>query len=420
MSTTWTQKHKPQTLDEIVGNKKAKEAVRDWLKSWDNGIPEKRAALLCGSPGVGKTVTVETIAKELNMELVEKNASDYRTADAIKRFAGLASQYATLFGGKRLILLDEVDGIAGQVDRGGLKELTKILKESRSPIILTANDAYSSRFTTLRKYSLVVDFKNPTIREGVTHLKRICEKEGITVDEEALKLIVERAGRDVRSAVNDLQALAQGKTRLTKEDVAWLSGRDRKEEIFKVMQTIFYSRDGWEAKKVAGSADVDPDMLFHWVYENAPYHLTDPHDLVKAMDSIALADIYRQRIRDTQNWGFLKYVFDFITSGVAAARQNSKSSGWIPFRFPSKIRMLSTTKRERALKFSMGMKIRKKCHVGAIRSEKDVLPYLRVIFQNNPEMAAGLADWFEFDEDMIEYLAGGKKRQTKAILAKMD
>ncbi len=419
MSTTWTQKHKPQTLDEIVGNKKAKQQFYDWVKSWDKGIPKKRAVLLCGSPGVGKTVTVETIAKELNMELVEKNASDYRTADAIKRFAGLASQYATLFGGKRLILLDEVDGIAGKVDRGGIKELTKILKETRSPIVLTANDAYNSRFTTIRKYSEVIEFKNPTIREGVSHLKRICEKEGIAADEDVLKLIVERAGRDVRSAVNDLQALAQGKTRLTNEDVAWLSSRDRKEVIFKVMQTIFYSRDGWEAKKAAGNVDVDPDMLFHWVYENAPYHLTDPHDLVKAMNSIALADIYRQRIRDTQNWGFLKYVFDFITSGVAAARQNSKSSGWVPFRFPSKIRMLSTTKRERALKFSMGMKIRKKCHVGATRSAKDVIPYLRVIFENNPEMAAGLANWFEFDDEMIEYLAGGK-RKTKAIMAQME
>ena len=419
MSTIWTQKHKPQTLDEIVGNKKAKKQFYDWLKSWDCGIPKKRASLLYGSPGVGKTVTVETIAKELNMELVEKNASDYRTADAIKRFAGLASQYSTLFGEKRLTLLDEVDGIAGRVDRGGVKELTKILKETRSPIVLTANDAYSSRLSTIRKYSEVIEFKNPTIREGVTHLKGICEKEGINADEDALKLIVERAGRDVRSAVNDLQALAQGKTRLTKEDVAWLAGRDRKEVIFKVMQTIFYSRDGWEAKKAAGSADVDPDMLFHWVYENAPYHLNDPHDLVKAMDSIALADIYRQRIRDTQNWSFLKYVFDFSTSGVAAARQNSKSSGWVPFRFPSKIRMLSSTKRERALKFNIGMKIRKKCHVGATKSAKDVLPFLKVIFQNNTEMAAGLAHWFEFDDDMIEYIAGGK-RKTKAILSKME
>jgi replication factor C large subunit len=419
LSTTWTQKHKPQTLNEIVGNKDAKQQFLSWLKSWSKGIPKKRAAFLHGPPGVGKTVTVETLAKELNMELVEKNASDYRTADAIKRFAGLASQYATLFGGNRLILLDEVDGIAGKEDRGGVRELTKVLKTTRSPVVLTANDAYNPRFSTMRKYCLVIAFKKPTIREGVSHLKRICAKEGIAADEEALKFIVERAGRDVRSAVNDLQALAQGKTRLAKEDVAWLAGRDRKEVIFDVMRTILYSRDSWEAKKAVSSADVDPDMLFHWIYENTPYHITDPHDLVKAMDYLALADIYRKRIRDTQYWTLLKYVIDFMSSGVAVSRQRTKSSGWIPFRFPEKIRMLSRTKGERALQKSIGMKIWKRCHISATRSSKEVMPYLKIIFENNPEMAAGLSNWLDLDEDMIEYLAGNKK-QTKTILAKLE
>jgi replication factor C large subunit len=401
-----------------VGNKAAKQQLLKWLKSWNTGIPKKRAALLYGSPGVGKTVTVETLAKVLNMELVEKNASDYRTADAIKRFAGLASQYSTLFGGKRLILLDEVDGVSGREDRGGVRELTKILKTSRSPIILTANDAYNPRFSTIRKYCELIQFKNPTIREVVLHLSRICKKEGIEADEEILKFIAERSGRDVRSAVNDLQALAQGKTHLTKADVSWLSGRDRKEEIFSVMKAILYSKDSFEAKKAASNADVDPDMLFHWIYENAPYHLTNTHDLVRAMDALALADIYRQRIRDTQNWGFLRYVFDFMTSGVAAARQQTKTSGWIPFRFPQKIRMLSSTKGVRAMRLNIGMKIRKKCHVGANKSIKEVIPYLNVIFQNNVEMAAGLSTWLELDDDMIEYLAK-TKRQTKKIIAQM-
>jgi replication factor C large subunit len=419
LSTTWTQKHKPQTLNEIVGNKDAKQQFLSWLKSWSKGTPKKRAAFLHGSPGVGKTVTVETLAKELNMELVEKNASDYRTADAIKRFAGLASQYATLFGGNRLILLDEVDGIAGREDRGGVRELTNVLKTTRSPVVLTANDAYNPRFSTIRKYCLVIAFKKPTIREGVSHLKRICAKEGIAADEEALKFIVERAGRDVRSAVNDLQALAQGKTRLAMEDVAWLAGRDRKEVIFDVMRTILYSRDSWEAKKAVSSADVDPDMLFNWIYENTPYHITDPQDLVKAMNYLALADIYRKRIRDTQYWTLLKYVIDFMSSGVAVSRQRTKSSGWIPFRFPEKIRMLSRTKGERALQKSIGMKIRKRCHISATRSSKEVMPYLKIIFENNPEMAAGLSNWLDLDEDMIEYLAGNKK-QTKTILAKLE
>jgi replication factor C large subunit len=418
LHTVWTQKHKPQTLSEVVGNKDAKQKYLMWLESWNKGIPKKRAALLYGPPGVGKTVTVEVMAKELKMELVEKNASDYRTTDAIKRFAGLASQYQTLLGGKRLILLDEVDGISGREDRGGLRALTEILKTTRSPVALTANDAYNPRFSTIRKYCLLIEFKKPTLREIMSHLQRICAKEGIMAEKEALKFVAERSGKDVRSAVNDLQVLAQDKKSLAYNDVVWYAGRDRKEVIFNVLRTILYSRDSWEAKKAVGTADVDPDMLFNWIYENTPYHITDPHDLTNAMDYLALADIYRKRIRTTQNWSLLSYVIDFMTSGVAVSRQRTKSSGWIPFRFPEKIRYLSRTRGERALQSEIGKKVRRKCHMSATRSVKEVLPYLKIIFENNQDMAAGLSKWLDLEEEMIEYLVGNKK-QTRLIVAKI-
>jgi len=77
---------------------------KDWVKSWDRGTPKQRAVFIHGPPGVGKTVTVEALANDLNTELVETNASDYRTEEAVNRFAGLSSQYRSLFGGKRTVL----------------------------------------------------------------------------------------------------------------------------------------------------------------------------------------------------------------------------------------------------------------------------------------------------------------------------
>jgi len=413
----WTQKHKPRTVSEIVGNTEVIQKFTEWVRSWDKRLPKKRAAFLYGPPGVGKTVCVETLAKDLQMELVEKNASDYRTAEAIQRFAGLASQYGTLFGGNRLILLDELDGITGTADKGGVRAVTEIVKATQCPVVLIANNAYDPRFRTLRKYCLLIEFKKPTVREVMKHLKKVCVGEGIDVEEKALKFIAERSGRDVRSAVNDLQALAQEKKRLVYEDVAWLAERDRKDVIFNVLRTILYSKDSWKAKRAVDTADMNPDMLFHWIYENAPYHLTDPHDLTKAMDALSLADIYRRRIRSTQNWSLLRYVLDFMTAGVAVARERTKPSGWIPFRFPQKLQWLSRTKAERALRSAIGMKIRRKCHISAVRAVKEVLPYVRIIFESNPEMAAGTAKWLDLDETMMEYLAGDKK-QTKAIIAK--
>ena len=414
MYTAWTTKHKPRSMTEVVGNREAIQKLTDWVKSWDRGIPKKRAAFLYGPPGIGKTVCVEALANDLGMEFVEKNASDYRTADMVKRFAGLASQYGTLFGHKRMVLLDELDGITGTADRGGVRAVIEVVKEAHCPVVLIANDVYNPRFGTLRRYCLLIEFKKPTVLQVVKRLKEICRREEITAEDETLKFIAKRSGRDVRSAINDLQALAQGKKHLTYGDVSWLAERNRKEVIFNVLRTIFYSRDCTEAKRALDTAGVDRDMLFQWIYENVPYQLADPQDLAKAMDSLSLADLYRGRIRSSQNWSLLRYVLDFMTAGVAMARERTKPSGWIPFRFPERIRWLSQTRSERGMRSRIGMKIRKKCHVSSVVAVKEFLPYLRIIFESNVRMASGITEWLGLDEDMVEYLAGGK-RQAKAI-----
>ena len=409
MYAAWTVKHKPKSLSEVVGNKDAIQKLVNWVKSWEKGIPKKRAVFIYGPPGIGKTVSVEALANDYKMELVEKNASDYRTEDAVKRFAGLASQYGSLFGGKRIVLLDELDGLTGTADRGGVRAITEVVKNAQCPIVLIANDAYNPRLSTLRNYCLLIEFKKPSASDVMKHLKRICIREGIEAEEKALKFIAQRSEGDVRSAVNDLQALAQGRKRLTYEDVSWLGYRDRQESIFNVLRMIIYGRTCVGAKRAVDMADVDMDMLFEWIYENVPAHLNDPHDLAKAMDALSMADVYRGRIRATQDWSFIRYVIDFMTAGVAMARQNSKTSGWIPFKFPQRIKMLSRSKAERGMQLRIGFKIKRKCHISANRATKEVLPYLRIIFRNNVEMAAGIAKWLELDEDMIEYLAGNKK-----------
>ncbi len=123
-NTAWAVKHKPSSLGEVVGNKETIQKFIEWIKSWDAGPPKKRAAFLYGSTGIGKTITVEALAQDFKMEFVEKNASDYRTEEAINRFVGLASQFSSLSGGKRIVLLDELDGLTGTADKGGGSRLS--------------------------------------------------------------------------------------------------------------------------------------------------------------------------------------------------------------------------------------------------------------------------------------------------------
>lgn len=404
----WTRKYRPKSLSEVIGNEEAKRKILEWIRSWDRGIPEKRALFIYGPPGIGKTVTVEALANDLNMELIESDASSYRTEEAVRRLAGRASQFGSIFGRKKLILFDELDGITGSADTGGLKEITEVIKTTRVPVILIANDAYEPRFASLRNLCLLIEFKKPSKAEVARHLAKICAREGIDAEESALKFIAERSGGDVRSAVNDLQALAQGKSKLTYEDVSWLASRDRKEEIFNVLRMIFYARDASAAKAAVNMADVDLDMLLEWIYENIPYHIRNPHELAAAMDALSKADVYRGRIKETQDWSFIRYVIDLMTAGVASS-WSRKSSGWVPFKFPERIRMASTSKEERDLLSEIGRRIGRKCHLSSSRAIKEVLPYLRIIFQNNPKMGRGIARWLDLSDEMIAYISGEEK-----------
>ncbi len=406
-SLSWVEKYKPRTFKEIIGNEAAKGKILQWIHSWEKGIPKKKVLFLYGPPGVGKTVSCEALANDLNMDLVQSNASDFRTEEAVKNFAGRASENATLFGKKRLILFDELDGITGSSDRGGLRQLNDIAKKTMVPMIVTANNAYEQRFRTLRSNCLLVEFKKPTRTEIMKHLRNVSNMNKIEVEEEALKFMAEKANGDVRSAINDLQTLAQDKKLLRLSDVSWLSDRDRQEAIFNVLRMIFYARDSIEAKRALDMADVDAEMLYEWIYENLPHQIRNPAELVRAMENLARADIYRARIRKTQNWSLLRYFLDLMTAGVASS-WSKKSPGWVPFKFPARISSLSRTRSQRALQASIAARIGKKCHTSVSVATADILPYIVVILENQPEKLKELTKWLDLNDDMTDYFTSEK------------
>jgi len=150
MNPPWTVKYRPKRLAEIAGNKTAIQQILDWLDTWANGPPKKRALLLHGPPGTGKTVSVEAIANERRLDLVEINASDKRNRDALERTVGLATRQSDLFGRRRLILIDEVDGINLAEDRGAVDTIVRLVQETQSPVVLTANDPWDPKIGPIR------------------------------------------------------------------------------------------------------------------------------------------------------------------------------------------------------------------------------------------------------------------------------
>jgi replication factor C large subunit len=403
MNTPWTSKHRPKTLAEIAGNKPSIQQILGWLELWKKGPPKKRALLLHGPPGTGKTVSVEAVANEQGLDLVEINASDKRNRDALERTIGLATRQSDLFGRSRLILIDEVDGINLSEDRGAVDTIVRLVEETQVPVILTANDPWDPKVGPIRNATTMIEYKRLGLRDALPYLKKICEKEGIEVEEQALRLIVDRNQGDMRSIMNDLQVLTSGRKRLTYDETTWLGFRDRRATIFDALKTVFTSPTCLQARRATDMADVDLDMFFEWVYENAPRQLTDPRDLSQAMNALAQADLIRARIDRTRAWELLPYALEMETAGVAMSKEFTKPA-WIPMKFPERIQLLSRTRKMRAIQAELGRSIGSHCHISSRRAIHHYLPYIKYVLEKNPAEGAKLVQWLHLSEDAMEYL----------------
>ncbi|RLG82291.1 MAG: replication factor C large subunit, partial [Thermoprotei archaeon] len=198
----WIIKYRPKRLGDVVDQDKAKQEFIAWLKSWISGKPSKKATLLYGPAGCGKTSLVEAAANEYGFELVEMNASDFRRRQDIERIVGIAARQRSLFARGKIILLDEVDGISATADRGALDAILHLIEVSKHPIVMTANDPWNPRLRPLRDAAKLIAFNRLTERYVYQVLKRICAAEKLECDDDALKFIAKRSEGDLRSAIN--------------------------------------------------------------------------------------------------------------------------------------------------------------------------------------------------------------------------
>jgi len=413
LTELWVEKYRPKKVSEVVGNKESIKAFLDWMKSWELGKPLKKAALLYGPAGVGKTSLVLAYAREHGYDVVEVNASDWRNEERMKAIVGESSLQATLDGSvKKIILVDEVDGIAGKEDAGGLSALRKIIDESRIPIAMVANNPWNPRLASIRERSLMLGFRRLKKLEIVKRLKEICAKEGIKASDKALKALAERSEGDLRSAINDLQAIASGRKTIGEKDVEALGERNRVREIFDALRIIFNTKSLRGARAALEGLEVDLDTIYTWLVDNAPLQIPDADDLADAFEALAKADLFLSKASREQKWKLTRYAIPLMTGGVALARRH-KPEGFVKFEFPSKIRFMQKTKAERELRLSIASKIAEKLHLSTAKAMKEMLPYLSFIASRDERFAEAISKYFELTPAEISYLAGKEKKEVK-------
>ena len=274
-----------------------------------------------------------------------------------------------------------MDGISGTSDRGGLKELIRIIKETKYPIVITANDAYDKKLQTLRNYCVLIKFGKVHLTSMVKRLEEICKKEGIECDKNLLKRIGRQAGGDMRAAINDLEAIASGKKKITDKDLDVLGYREKNQEIFEVLKVIFKTKTIKNSIDIISDSDKDPEEIFWWIEENITNEYEDPEEVAKAYDALSKADIFRRWVKVRQNWRFRRYMIDVMCGGVSLAKKEMyrKFTRYNP---PSRLVMYGGSKGKRKQLNEVCKTIGDKVHTSSRVVVREYLPFFKFIFEN--------------------------------------
>ena len=393
-NSPWTETFFPKSQEEFIGNSEIVAQAFRWADSWNEGKKQK-PLLMWGQSGAGKTCLAILIAKLNNWDIFEMNASDLRSKDAIERLAGAAAMNSSFSGNRRLVLFDEVDGLQAQ-DRGGTAAIAQVLKESQNPIILTANDIYADqKLAQLRAVCTVLEFKKINYLSMAKRLREILSGLNIVFDEEAVKELAKGSEGDFRAALIDLQSLSSWGN-ITKENLASLGYRERREKVFSVMKEIFNGHKFGEIRNAVFSSDLSQDMLFNWVDENIPRQLSRD-DAADAFSWLSKADVFNGRIRRRQHFGFMRYSSDLMSAGIAFSR-NSRNSSFTPFQFPLLLSTLSRSRQHRQMKSGLGAKIGRQMHSSSREVISKDMPFLKIIADEG-ENAVLIAAQFDLNED---------------------
>jgi replication factor C large subunit len=314
----WSEKYRFKNVDRFVGNEKPRLDALKWIKNWMKGT---KPLLLIGPAGTGKTSFVMSMANFLNYDLVELNASDLRNKANLESIVQPLLDNTSIFGKKILLFLDEVDGISGRDDYGGLSFLISTLKTSNIPIVMVANSK-NSKIRELIKNSKTIEFLPLSPFSCYLLLQNLLETEGRSLELDQKLELIEKSNGDVRSLLNLAQSKLQGEYESNKNPPDNLP-------VDECVNLFFSAETISQAKMILIRSDViyispkygsSPEervrdivyALFSSIVANERKIST--MDMARILDGLSEVDLYLNKIFKNRNWHLLRYANDMLVS----------------------------------------------------------------------------------------------------------
>ncbi len=312
----WVEKYRVNEFDSFFGNEKSRILIINWLKKWIKGT---KPLLIIGPPGTGKTSFIKSLAKLQDLDLIELNASDLRNKLNLEAIINPILLNSGIFGKRMLLFLDEVDGISGRDDYGGMPFLSNILKIADVPIIMASNSK-SYKMKEIIKNSKVIEFRPLSSFASYLLLQNVLRMESKHLESSEQFKIISQSRGDARTLLNNLQAKLEGEVDSDSNTGTELSIEECINKFFtltdisQAKQLLMRSSIRYSSPKYGFTSEERSKDFLNALYTSiiSSERNIPSDDLANMLEKLSEIDLFINRIYEKRNWSLLRYANDLF------------------------------------------------------------------------------------------------------------
>ncbi len=230
----WTEKYRPDTLDEVINHKDIKSRLKAFVE--EDSVPHM---MFAGPAGTGKTTSAIALAKDLygddwKQNFMETNASDERGIDVVRENIKNFARTKSINADYKIMFLDEADALTADAQQALRRTMEQFSENTR--FILSCN--YSSKIIDpIQSRCAVFRFNRLAEDDVKDYIKRVAENEDFKITQGAVDAVIRVAGGDLRRVTNILQTGAIQRDKIEEENIYDSAASLRPEEINEILES---------------------------------------------------------------------------------------------------------------------------------------------------------------------------------------